>query len=550
MAVIQISKIQVRRGREETAGVPQLAGGEFGWAVDTQNLYIGNGSVAEGAPAVGNTKILTENDDLLSYVAAYTYKREAPYIQTGDSPGYPVERTLQDRLDDQVSVLNFGAEVTGSTDQTEALQRAIDQLYLNEAIARETDSRVILDIPAGYYKISEPLRIPPHAHLRGAGRNSTIIEQQGDFPVAVTVPDNSTPGNYKTLAEIVDIYQPRNIKIEGIHFKNLSNNSGITLNATKDTIITNCKFTGSWVDADGSSENYDSGLSLYSVSSLVTCENVTIRDCDFKNFARGIDSSHDIAYITIENNTFEQHYKGIAFGDDTGVPGVTTGPKHVKIIGNRFDYIERQGVDVSIGYSNTTMNNVFKRVGYDNANPALVQTSVIKFNANDNVSYNDSFQRTYDLSVDLLNYGSIPYYPEVEGLGLAINPRVMTVSAGSSVISAIFRLPGAETASYNIHYIYKSITADVVRRGTLELIVNRITKDDAVAYPNSPLNLTCIESYNITGLAVNYGNLTLSARLTDTNDSASDPIATVEIRAVNTTVNDQGNISFYFEKLS
>jgi Major tropism determinant N-terminal domain len=58
MAVTQISKIAVRRGRKEN--LPQLAGGELGWAVDTQQLFIGNGSLSEGAPAEGNTEIITE----------------------------------------------------------------------------------------------------------------------------------------------------------------------------------------------------------------------------------------------------------------------------------------------------------------------------------------------------------------------------------------------------------------------------------------------------------------------------------------------------------
>ena len=65
MAVIQISKIQVRRGQKNSGiGVPQLSSAEFAWAVDSQELFIGNGSVAEGAPAVGNTKILTEHDNI------------------------------------------------------------------------------------------------------------------------------------------------------------------------------------------------------------------------------------------------------------------------------------------------------------------------------------------------------------------------------------------------------------------------------------------------------------------------------------------------------
>ena len=60
MAVVQISRIQHRRGVKSL--LPQLAAGELGWAVDTQELYIGNGTVAEGAPETGNTKIITEDE--------------------------------------------------------------------------------------------------------------------------------------------------------------------------------------------------------------------------------------------------------------------------------------------------------------------------------------------------------------------------------------------------------------------------------------------------------------------------------------------------------
>jgi hypothetical protein len=58
MAVIQISKIQVRRGLQEN--LPQLASGEMGWSIDERRLYIGNGTLVEGAPTVGVTEILTE----------------------------------------------------------------------------------------------------------------------------------------------------------------------------------------------------------------------------------------------------------------------------------------------------------------------------------------------------------------------------------------------------------------------------------------------------------------------------------------------------------
>jgi Major tropism determinant N-terminal domain len=71
MAIVQISQIKHRRGVEEN--LPQLASAELGWAVDTQQLYIGNGTLAEGAPEVGNTRILTENDlPNVAYSTAYT----------------------------------------------------------------------------------------------------------------------------------------------------------------------------------------------------------------------------------------------------------------------------------------------------------------------------------------------------------------------------------------------------------------------------------------------------------------------------------------------
>ena len=67
MAIVSISRIQIRRGRKgQGSGLPQLAGGELGWAVDTQELFIGNGAVSEGAPAVGNSKVLTEHDNLFT----------------------------------------------------------------------------------------------------------------------------------------------------------------------------------------------------------------------------------------------------------------------------------------------------------------------------------------------------------------------------------------------------------------------------------------------------------------------------------------------------
>ena len=62
MAVIEIAKIQVRRGQENQTGLPTLAGGEFAWAADTEHLYIGLRR-EDGGSRDANVRILTENDE-------------------------------------------------------------------------------------------------------------------------------------------------------------------------------------------------------------------------------------------------------------------------------------------------------------------------------------------------------------------------------------------------------------------------------------------------------------------------------------------------------
>lgn len=63
MAIVQISQITNRKGLQEN--LPQLAGAELGWSVDSRRLYIGNGTLEEGAPVIGNTEILTEFSPIL-----------------------------------------------------------------------------------------------------------------------------------------------------------------------------------------------------------------------------------------------------------------------------------------------------------------------------------------------------------------------------------------------------------------------------------------------------------------------------------------------------
>jgi hypothetical protein len=203
MAVVQISRIQVRRGKENSGtGVPQLASGELAWSVDTQNLYIGNGSVAEGAPAVGNTKVLTEldlsvNGNVLNLIQ-YVYKANDTTIQTGPNANTPVVRSIQDRFDNYVSTVEFGAVGDGVTDDTAALQRAIDQLFLNpNGTTANADTvagigkRVELVVPPGKYLVTDTLYIPSYANIIGSGADKTILYYNPVSTFSATTVNNS-----------------------------------------------------------------------------------------------------------------------------------------------------------------------------------------------------------------------------------------------------------------------------------------------------------------------------------------------------------------------
>ena len=180
MAILQLSRITNRKGLSEN--LPQLAGAEFGWSLDDRRLYIGNGTVVDGAPVVGNTEILTEFSDILALSASYTYQGSAAgYVVTTGDNGNEIVRSLQSKFDDMASVKDFGAIGDGVADDTDAINRALFELFCREL---NPQIRRSLFFPAGTYNVRGKIKIPPHAKLYGEGLTSSIINfvREDDIP--------------------------------------------------------------------------------------------------------------------------------------------------------------------------------------------------------------------------------------------------------------------------------------------------------------------------------------------------------------------------------
>ena len=331
MAVVQISRIQVRRGQKNTgSGLPQLASGELGWAIDTRELYIGNGAVSEGSPAVGNTKILTAYDDLFSLADSYTYSVDKSYVLTGPDSSNATKRTLQERLDDRVSVRSFGAKGDGVTNDTVALQRALDQLYLNSATKGSTLSRVALHLEAGTYIINDTLYVPPYASLIGSGSGKTVISSTVNKPIFITVNSSSTPGAPASDSSSTSLTQATDILLKGMSLKtigagaagtnNVSSNQDadtakcLVLQSCKDSVFDDITFEG--VCVNGAAVDQDNAIVMNNLSGVVASDNNTFSRCNFLGFGTAVRSNWDSDDNTFDQCKFETLGHAFIYGKD------------------------------------------------------------------------------------------------------------------------------------------------------------------------------------------------------------------------------------------
>jgi hypothetical protein len=472
MAIVQISRITQRKGLQ--SDLPQLSGAEFGWSIDERRLFIGNGTLEEGAPIIGNTEILTEFSNILEFQTTYTYKGLAAgyEVQTGATSGSPVTQSLQTWLDQFATVKDFGATGDGVTDDTDAINRALYQLYCREV---NPQIRRSLFFPAGVYKISSSLLIPPYATLIGEGENNSIIQMSitGDSAlvgyVARTVDSLQQTGvNIGNNGAVT----PQYVTVQKLAFKTLDPTVDVFLVEDADHChFQNVQFSGPLLEADldVATDNLK-GVGFASTVSLTT-NHITFDQCEFTGLTYGIATDQNYQGVTVSNSKFNLLYSGIYLtGSGTGF----------EIVHNQFDNIYYTGVDIATSL-NATGHNIFYDVGNHFEGAGNPYTYNITFLADNNVSVGDMFERddTDAANVPRINYGaSAKVIATVNGKSLSLgsltteSTRLDTLLNNQSSAVTIFT---TEFVLSNLEIRYK-ITRDVYTRyGTFVAASNGVS---------------------------------------------------------------------------
>jgi hypothetical protein len=471
VAIVQISQITNRKGLAEN--LPQLSGAELGWSIDTRQLYIGNGTLEEGAPVIGNTEILTEFSDILNFTNTYTYKGEAAgyIVQTGPTTDEPVTQSLQSWLDQFATVKDFGAVGDGVTDDTEAINRALYQLY-----CRETNPQIRrgLFFPAGVYRVTSAIKIPPYATLWGEGSQGSVIAMDDGITdyVAVTADSNQATGANIGNAGATP---PQNITISNMGFLHNDVTGSVFLIESANTMeFANVSFTGaSPIEQLDTDTNGSIGISFTGTGVLPILQ-IVFDNCQFYSLVWAMNNDYRTQNVIVRNCYLGSLYQGIVLG--TGAL-VLNGPTGTKIMGNMFDLIYAEGIifgDVSL---NASGHNMF----YDVANGFVGSplASIIEIQGNNNVSISDMFQRSdlFAVTYPRINLNNTVSIATDNGAAIEMGTYTRKSGLVQNLINddtqTIFTIDSDKISAFSLNYTVTRGTA--IRTGTL--VVSASTGD-------------------------------------------------------------------------
>ena len=481
MPIVQISRIQHRRGKR--TDLPQLAAGELGWVIDEQRLFIGNGTVSDGAPAVGNTEIITSGSSAFTSALSHTYKG---YLGDSTPVTTTQQRTLQQRLDDYVSVKDFGAKGDNSTADITAIQNALDEIY-KDTDKDDTRARRVLFFPAGTYRINAALKIPPYAHLVGEGPDKTIIRNSGNNAVLVTQDDD---GNVGANIGNSGATTPTQIQVSSMTLRNTVAYGGVSLDRVTHAYFNNVKFQGSYTSGGSDAVN-SKGVTVNHSNATYSTSNVAFNQCQFTKFARLVDISYNATNVRFHACDFSIAFYGALIGAemDGSTAGLNNGPRDMQFTSSSWSTIGQQAILVApatgatdgagprhiVSHANffaKTVANNFEGTG------TFSEVPIIQFDNDECTSSQDFFERTDLRQSD--GSSNLNAAPELQGIGIQTKAiKSQTLADNTSSATTINEYPAL--AGKGLKITYKIVRGTLDRTG--ELVVSAST--NGVSYDDT-----------------------------------------------------------------
>ena len=497
----------------------------------------------------------------------YSFRATDSTIQTGPTANAAIERPISSRLDDIILATDFGIIGDGHTDNTIAIQRAIDQLFLNPVGPAyiHPDARVTLIIPPGVYNISSTIFIPSYASISGAGVEKTIISHSGSTPVFRFVNDLSTPGNPVGMGSTLidtdgdrdftndpnDVQftnQPRFITISNISIITSSSNQiALQLEAVRNSIFQNINITGNW---NNTYHPNSIGISLLAFTALVTCEantfgNITIAGFSYAVFSLGdtLNNIFNIGYISNVRQAFV-----IGSGADAVSIGQQYGPRDTHISNYKFYNIKQHAILCGVCYGTMISDVTMVNVGNDGSGINHPKYPQVYFT---NIGNNIQTVRSDRTPAATSVASPAPYIPEVSGeCSFSTLSNNVVAIAYSTVYVPLFRLPMATSSdgvptgciTHCISYFYKS-TNNFCRSGTI-----LITAD--VSGARAQLS----DEYNYAGTGSSDDSMQLDFRVSLLNISnavctGADVPYTISVKYANTLISDAGYFHYTYNTI-
>jgi hypothetical protein len=474
MAVVEIAKIQVRRGQENLTGVPELAPGEFAWAEDTQNLYIGK-SVSEGANNNNNARVLTDKDlDNIFRLAqsgvlavnpdtGYRYRNDVSTSTLFSSTG-----TYAHKLDNWVSITDFSPVWPPVNNE---ITSAINNAIAGSQLAGVGPYNI--KIPQGSFVISGPVQLPPYTTLMGEGAGKTTLTNSSGEPMFVTVDSSNNDFNNDSTGT-------NEIKLSGFTLVGTSTSVLVSLDNVKDAEITDIEFG----DPTASDVSDSVGLRLRAYTSgddvsMANNANIKIDNCKFNGLDRAVyQTTGTTNRFYVQNSVISNVNRGVEMWSSMN----EAGPVNGVIENNTFYRVAEEAIYIGTTTYTTSSyvvstNNTFRNVGNNLGNADTQITPVITFNTLGNRSVDDYYdRRVHPLSTTSINY---PIVAGPATVNDSINYTATTNGTTSTV--ANIALSGREQL-LSINYTMTDIDNVIfTRTGTLTMNVTADTGTTAFA---------------------------------------------------------------------